>query len=145
VITVIEVLSPTNKRPGEGRNIYAAKRRNILGSASHLVEIDLLRGGQPMPMLGPTDPVAYRLLVSRSEQRPAADLYGVALPQPLPTIPIPLKSDDADVTIDLQAIVNRVYDEARYIIRLDYSQMPPSPALTPEEQNWIKAVVASRE
>jgi hypothetical protein len=46
VVTVIEVLSPKNKRKGEGRTAYETKRQTVLGSLSHLVEIDLLRGGK---------------------------------------------------------------------------------------------------
>jgi hypothetical protein len=86
---VIEVLSPTHKRMGTGRNIYEAKRRNILSSASHLVEIDLLRGGQPMPIVDPPLAASYQVLVSRSELRPAADWYAIALQQTLPKIAIP--------------------------------------------------------
>jgi hypothetical protein len=144
VITVIEVLSPTNKRTGEGRNIYEAKRQNILSSASHLIEVDLLRVGQPMPILGQTPPTPYRILVSRSEQRPTADLYGIALNQPLPNIPVPLKPEDADVLLDLQVVLERVYDEARYAIRINYAQLPPSPVLSPDEQTWVKTVVAAK-
>jgi hypothetical protein len=78
VITVVEVLSPSNKRPGEGRTIYQNKRQQVLGSATHLIEIDLLRGGEPMPILGQAVASAYRVLVSRSDQRPTADLYAPA-------------------------------------------------------------------
>jgi Protein of unknown function (DUF4058) len=128
VITVIEVLSPKNKRTGEGRNAYEKKRRMILESATHLVEIDLLRAGTAMPILGQRSPSAYRILVSRSPQRPAADLYSVTLQQPLPIVPIPLKAEESDVLLDLQAAVDRVYEEARYSIRIDYQQPVPPPA-----------------
>ena len=66
VTTVVEVLSPSNKRPGEGRIIYETKRQQVLGSATHLIEIDLLRGGEPMPILGQAVPSTYRVLVSHS-------------------------------------------------------------------------------
>ena len=49
VVTVIELLSPTNKRPGDNRAQYLAKRSAVRHSEAHLVEIDLLRGGPPMP------------------------------------------------------------------------------------------------
>jgi hypothetical protein len=42
VVTVVEVLSPKNKRVGEGRDKYLTKRQKVLNSATHLVEIDLL-------------------------------------------------------------------------------------------------------
>lgn len=50
VITVIEVLSPKNKRSGTGCTAYEKKRQSVLRSQTHLVEIDLLQGGSPMPM-----------------------------------------------------------------------------------------------
>jgi hypothetical protein len=145
VVTVIEVLSPTNKRMGTGRNIYEAKRRNILSSASHLVEIDLLRGGQPMPIVDPPFAASYQILVSRSELRPAADWYAIALQQTLPKIAIPLKADEeASVLVDLQAILTRVYDEARYAIRLDYTQPPPPPTLSPDDQTWVQQLLTAK-
>jgi hypothetical protein len=122
VIAVIEVLSPKNKRAGEGRIAYEKKRRIILDSTTHLVEIDLLRGGQTMPIVGVRSQAAYRILVSRSEQRPAADLYGVTVPQSLPTVPVPLPAGEPVPSLNLQAVFDRVYEEARYAIRIDYSR-----------------------
>ena len=55
LITVIEVLSPANKRSGKGRSIYEAKRTKILTSMTNLIEIDVLRLGQPMEMIGATE------------------------------------------------------------------------------------------
>ena len=43
VVTVLEILSPTNKRPGEGRRQYEQKRLSVFGTLTNLVEIDLLR------------------------------------------------------------------------------------------------------
>ena len=69
VVTTIELLSPKNKRSGEGRIAYERKRNQVLTSATHLVEIDLLRGGKPFPIrsenLGD-----YRILICRGERRP---------------------------------------------------------------------------
>src|SRR5262249_20551046 len=66
VVTVIELLSPTNKRPGEHRAQYLAKRSAVRHSNAHLVEIDLLRGGPPMPAEG-RPACTYAVLVSRVE------------------------------------------------------------------------------
>ena len=66
VVTVIEILSPTNKLPGEGRRQYEQKRMNLLATYTHLVEIDLLRAGQPLPMRGLQGQSAYRILISRA-------------------------------------------------------------------------------
>lgn len=142
VITVIEVLSPKNKRKGKGRERYQQKRQTILGSLSHLVEIDLLRRHEPMAMTGIDVATDYRLLVSRSRQRPIADLYGFMLREPIPTFPLPLKPGDEELTIDLQAIINGVYDRAGYDFRIDYRQPLPAPALTEADQLWAEALLA---
>ena len=85
VVMVLELLSPTNKHPGEGRRLYEEKRLQVLGTRTHLVEVDLLRGGEPMTMWGNGQGRHYRILVSRSERRPQADLYAFDLPQPIPS------------------------------------------------------------
>ncbi len=71
VITVIEVLSPKNKRKGKGRLSYEEKRQQILGSMSHLVEIDLLRRDEPMAMKGFDSIGDYRIVVSQYERCPS--------------------------------------------------------------------------
>ncbi|NES83474.1 MAG: DUF4058 family protein, partial [Moorea sp. SIO2B7] len=81
VVTVIEILSPTNKRAGEGRKAYEKKRREVLASLTNLVEIDLLRGGKPMRILSETPQTDYRILVARENRRPRAQLYGFSLRQ----------------------------------------------------------------
>ncbi|RMF67333.1 MAG: DUF4058 family protein [Cyanobacteria bacterium J069] len=142
VVTVIEVLSPKNKRRGEGREAYERKRRTILGSATHLVELDLLRGGKPMTILDAQVAAPYRILISRSEQRPKADLYEVMLQQPLPTVPVPLKAGDREPILPLQQIVVGVYERGRYASRIDYHQPVPPPELSPTEQAWAMSVLS---
>jgi hypothetical protein len=130
VIAVIEVLSPKNKRTGDGRVADEAKRQRILDSASHLVEIDLLRSDSPMAMQGATG-TDYRILVSRwsptdrrsTERRPKAELYGFTLQEPIPSFPLPLKLPSEVVMVELQAIAQGVYDRGGYAIRIDYQQV----------------------
>ncbi|WP_243146932.1 DUF4058 family protein [Scytonema sp. UIC 10036] len=114
VITAIEVLSPTNKRPGKGRETYEKKRNAVLESATHLVEIDLLREGTPMAMVGNFPQSHYRILVSRAPQRPQAQLYAFNLQQTIPTFPLPLKPKDAELSVDLQSLLLQIYNQARY-------------------------------
>jgi hypothetical protein len=140
VITVIEVLSPKNKQAGEGRDAYEKKRRYILESATHLIEIDLLRAGKAMPIASTQGPKAYRILVSRSPQRPAADLYALTVQTPLPTISIPLKPADNDLILNMQTLFQQIYIDARYKMRIDYTQSVPPPALSPEDQRWLAAI-----
>ncbi|MGF1569653.1 MAG: DUF4058 family protein [Nodosilinea sp.] len=137
VITAIEVLSPKNKQSGPGREVYLNKRNRVIGSLTHLVELDLLRGGTPVPLAGAVTPTPYRILVSPREQRPQADLYGVTLQMPLPTIPIPLKPGTPEVLLPLQAVFEGVFSRGRYQGRIDYTQAPPPPKLSPVDQAWL--------
>jgi len=138
VITVVEVLSPKNKRQGKGRTLYEDKRQLILGSASHFVEIDLLRADAPLPMQGAVQLAHYHVLVSCAETRPQADLYAVTVRSPLPRFPLPLKEVDEAVVVDLSNIFQGVYDRASYDLRLDYTQPPPPPAFSEADQAWMQ-------
>jgi Protein of unknown function (DUF4058) len=145
VVTVIEVLSPKNKRTGEGRKQYEEKRNTVLDSSTHLVEIDLLRKGQPMPFSAPNFIKShYRILVSRSDRRPQADLYAFNLPDAIPAFPIPLQADDAEPLLDLQALLQEVYDQAGYDLRLDY-QSQPELGLNEGDRLWVQDWLAQAE
>jgi hypothetical protein len=113
LVTVVELLSPTNKRQGSHRSQYLLKRLSLLNSNVHLVEIDLLRGGLPMPFAD-RPPGVYSVLVSRADTRPRADFWPFGLRDPLPTVPIPLRPDDGDATLHLRSLLNRIYDESGY-------------------------------
>ncbi len=139
VVTVIELLSPKNKRPGEGRLAYERKRNQVLASTTHLVEIDLLRGGQPLPIIGQSVS-NYRILICRSDRRPMADLYAFNLPQPIPPIPIPLLAEDAEPILALQQRLNYVYERGRYHLAIDYTQ-PPKPSFSKDEAEWAMALL----
>lgn len=143
VVTVVELLSPSNKRKGgTDRAGYLAKRRNVLASRSHLVEIDLLRGGEAMPGEDRPDCV-YSVLVSRVEERPEAGFWPLGLADRLPVIPIPLRAPHPDATLDLQALLHRVYDEAGY--EYDIYDGPPQPALNAEEAAWARPFIPPPE
>lgn len=142
VITVIEVLSPKNKRKGQGRDLYEKKRQKVLRSLSHLVEIDLLRSDLPMAMIGTNVQTHYRILVSRASKRPTADLYGFNLQEAIPTFPLPLKPEDQELIVDLQEIFAGVYNKGSYDLRIDYQQPIPNPALSPLDQQWVDALLA---
>jgi hypothetical protein len=137
LITVIELLSPSNKLPGPDRLQYLAKRGQVLSSSAHLVEIDLLRGGPRMPMeeLPPCD---YCVLVSRAEQRPQAGVWPIRLRDPLPKIPIPLRTGDPDLQLDLTQLVHRTYDAARYESYV--YEGTPSPPLIADDARWAGAI-----
>jgi hypothetical protein len=145
VITVIELLSPTNKRSGsDGRKEYLSKRQDILQSRAHLVEIDLLLGGQRLPMQGRlktgTD---YCAVVSRANWRPNAEVFEWTLRQRLPRIPIPLANGDPDAILDLQAALHALYDRTGYDYSLDYGASLPA-SMGQADTEWISQQVANR-
>ncbi len=138
LITVVELLSPTNKRRGDNRTSYLNKRRTILSGDVNLVEIDLLRGGPPMPVMD-RPACAYSVLVGRSERWPEVDFWPIGPRDPLPVIPVPLRRPDEDARLDLKAALDQVYDDAAYQYRI-YDE-PPEPPLTPEDQAWAREFV----
>lgn len=141
VISVIEVLSPKNKRSKEGREAYQSKRQKILGSATNLVEIDLLRAGEPMPLLDEAG-TGYRILVSQGDHRPEAELYIFGLQNRIPTFPVPLQEEEPKPVVDLQQLLNQVYERARFDLVIDYSQ-PARLSLSPEEAVWVREILES--
>ena len=143
VLTVLEILSPTNKRPGRGRRLYEDKRMEVLASRTHLVEIDLIRAGEPMPIMGNGRASAYRMLVSRGDCRPTAILYAFGVRQPIPSFSLPLKPDDQEPTVDLGQILHDLYDRASYDLRLDY-KTDPAPPLMPAEAVWADELLRQK-
>jgi hypothetical protein len=135
VLTVLELLSPTNKRAGRGRRMYEDKRMDVLVSRPHLVEIDLVRAGEPLPILGNGSASDYHILVSRGECRPNATLYAFGVRQPIPSFSLPLKPDDQEPTVDIGRILHDLYDQASYDLRLDYTGNP-EPLLPAAEAAW---------
>jgi hypothetical protein len=140
VVTAIKLLSPVNKRPGKGRQTYENKREQVLGSLTHLVEIDLLRFGEPMPLFIDRNSTDYRILVSRKDCRPRADLYAFNLPDIIPSFPLPLRSNDPEPTLDLLTLLNQVYDRGGYDLKLDYT-LDPIPPLSETNQVWVDAIL----
>ncbi len=138
LVTVLELLSPSNKRSGSDREQYLSKRESLLGSRAHFVEIDLLRGGRPMPLDDRPD-CTYSVLISRVEERPRAGLWPLSIRDRLPVIPNPLRSTDADARLDLQEVLDRIYDVSGYE---DYIyENEPVPSLTTDEANWARQFV----
>lgn len=140
VVTVIELLSPSNKDTGPDREQYLGKRSLILHSNVHFVEIDLLRGGPRMPLIDLPE-CDYFVLVSRAEERPSVGLWPIRLRDRLPVIPIPLPAPHANVKLDLQVILNRLYDAAGYEDYIYGSQ--PEPSLGGEDADWARQFVPS--
>ena len=141
VVTVIEILSPKNKRNGEGRIAYERKRNKVLASMTHFIEIDLLRKGNHFPLGQSAIAAQYYVLVARGNRRPHGDLYAFPLQAPLPSFPIPLSDAEMEPVIELQNIFNGVYDRAGFDMVISY-QEPPLVKLEPTEKEWVEQVLA---
>jgi len=143
LVTSIEVLSPSNKRRGtEGWELYQRKRQSLLLGKANLVEIDLLVGGQRMPMLDPWPESPYTLLVSRGSAQ-ACRVWPAHYRHPLPSIPVPLAKPDPDIPLDLQPMIDEIYQRFRYVRSIDYSKRL-APPLDAAEAAWLKRQLKAR-
>jgi hypothetical protein len=142
VITTLEILSPANKVGREGRRQYEDKRLKVLGSMTNLVEIDLLRAGEPLPMYV-SQHDDYRMIVSRHHQRPCADVYLFSVRQPIPDIPIPLQPGEAEPVLSVNVLLHSLYDQGSYDLMIDYQQ-PPVPPLDESDRTWAEGLLSAR-
>jgi hypothetical protein len=139
VVTVIEFISPTNKLPGEGREQYIKKQREVLAAEASLVEVDLTRRGQreaiwPVQRIPPSRRTTYQIWVRRGWKQKKFEYYAAPLSQSLPAIRVPLREADNDVRLDLQDLVDKAYVNGRYD-DLDYRQRL-EPPLEQDESAW---------
>jgi hypothetical protein len=140
VVTVIEVISPSNKEAGPGRESYREKQREVLSSECHLVEINLLRRGAhvlsvPEVQTATARPYDYLICVNRWPWRRRFELYGCQLRQRLPCFGLPLVEPDKDAPLDLQDALERVYEGGAYAVRVKYEE-PCKPPLPEADQQW---------
>lgn len=152
VVTVIEVLSPSNKEPRtKGWELYRQKQSEILKSDVHLIEIDLLRGGEYM--LAPPysrliervgDHWHYMISISRADDPESFWLYPRTVRERLPRIPVPLAIGDRDVSLDVQAVLSQCYDDGAYEDLIDYRRDPPPPPFRPEDMEWIDQLLRAK-
>ncbi len=145
VVTVIEVLSPWNKRE-PGRREYREKQGHYLLSRANLVEIDLLRGGRPTvavpeAYLPPSD---YGVCIHRSRASDPEsaserfELIRFGIRDVLPDVGIPLREGEPDATLHLGAVWERIYAAGGYAYQVNYTP-PPPPVLTEDDAAWVKA------
>ncbi|MCI0457095.1 MAG: DUF4058 family protein [Gemmataceae bacterium] len=144
LVTCIEVLSPSNKRRGtEGWREYERKRQAMLLGRANFIELDLLRGGDKMPMLDPWPDSPYTLLVCRQSDAPYCRVWPAHLQRRLPVIPVPLADPDPDLTLDLQPLLDHIYTLGRYDERIDYARLL-SPALSAADAAWVREQLKNR-
>jgi hypothetical protein len=151
LVTTVEVLSMINKTPGEtGRTLYLQKQKEILESKVHLVEIDLLRGGKHSTAV-PRDLVEakaglfeYHICIHLFDKWEDYFVYPCRLGVKLPTIAVPLLPGDGAISVDLQSILDRVYDTGHYDRQVRYKETAPVPPLTAEQKQWAEAVLQEK-
>ena len=146
LVTAIEILSPVNKQPShDAYHDYLRKRRELFRSSAHLLEIDLLRGGQRPPLEEQVDNAPYYVTLSRADNRPVVEVWPIQLAAKLPLLPVPLLEPDPDAPLDLAATVAAVYDRGGYATLIDYHRSPPAPKLTDAELSWLDMLLREQE
>jgi hypothetical protein len=144
VVAVMELLSPSNKVSGAGGlEAYVRKREEFLASGCHVVELDLLRGGQRLPMSQPLPPGDYYAFIGRAPRRPHCQVIAWPLRAGLPSIPLPLLPEDPEVSLDLGAAFRAAYEPSLYDRRLPYDQ-PLVPPVRPADETWLRERLAGR-
>jgi hypothetical protein len=141
LVTVLELLSPGNKLHARGREDYERKRTYILDSRTSLVEIDLLRAGEPMPAYPRAPASDYRVLVSPGWTRPKARLYTFTIRDAIPALPVPLLEREAEPELDLNDVLHALYERARFDLRLHYDH-DPEPPLATDDLAWARELAA---
>ena len=148
VVTVVEIVSPSNKAVGPGRRKYLRKQRDLRRSTANLVEIDLIRGGKPVtlgrPAVVPPDGrTAYHVVVRRAGRRTPLEYYPCPLRDRLPVVDLPLRPGDPDLAVDVQQLVSHAYANGGYAAKLDYTR-PLRPPLGSDDAAWATGLVAGR-
>lgn len=146
VVTVIEVLSPGNKGAGPLNEAYRRKLADYARGGVNVVEIDLLRSSRGRLEIGQQDLPAdrrapYLTCVRRAESPGRWEVYPMPLRAPLPRVPTPLRKGEADVMLDLQPLITRVYDGGGHD-DIDY-RAPTDPPLDAEDAPWADGILRS--
>ena len=151
IVTTIEILSLSNKTPGDkGQQKYWEKQAELLASPSNLVEIDLLRGGEHSTPLSwerirlKAGDFNYHVSVHRFDQPKLFFIYAWRLADKLPQIAIPLLPKDGHVLLDLQAVFDRCYDTGPYRRRVQYDPCRIKPPVNEELSNWVVQCLAAK-
>lgn len=149
LIAAIEVLSPTNKEPGPGRDEYVRKQQNFLNSMVHFVEIDLLRAGEytvAPPEIGirtRTGDFDYIVSLHRGGGENRFEVWTATLRKSLPKICIPLTPEAGEVYLDLQAVLNRAYEDGGMQRAIRYN-MPTVPPLSETDATWTDELLRDK-
>jgi hypothetical protein len=114
----------------------------VLACRCHVVELDLLRGGQRLPMAGKWPAGDYFAFVGRAGQRRRCQVIGWPLRSTLPPIPIPLLPQDPELSLDLQTVFRAAYEAALYDRRLPYDRSL-EPPLVADDEKWVREALTA--
>lgn len=145
--TGVEIVSPSNKTEGKGRELYLQKQRQLQQAGVNLVEIDLLRSGLhildlPNELLSPIKGWSYLVNIVRTGAG-EYEFYPVGLRERLPRIGIPLKEGEVDAVLDLQLAFDRAYDTGPYPDSLDYTSDALDP-LGSDDASWAHQLLIAK-
>ena len=148
ILTVIEVLSPTNKKAGQSQEEYQDKQRTTIQSRINLLEIDLLRGGMhtvaaPQSLLEERGAWDGIVCLSRAEHPKEFEYWFCRMSEPLPAIRVPLMAGIEEISLSLQAAYSSVYDKGPYHRLAEYHLPPPIP-FTKEESLWADTLLREK-
>jgi hypothetical protein len=144
LITVLESLSPSNKLESHERDYYLRKRQTFIQGGANLVEIDLVRQGASLTPAAVRTVLrqagaAYGVCVVRAALPAAHEVYPIGFRDRLPAIRVPLRPTDADVVVDLQALINQCHERGRYHL-LNY-RIELEPPLALDEAEWVDGIL----
>ena len=143
IVTVIELLSPTNKVPNSaGRASFVQKRNEVLASQAHWMEIDLLRDGVRTANLPESSEAEYQVFCSRAGESRKGYVWPISVRQRLPQIGVPLRAGDEDVPLDLQDAFAQVYEIGGYDLDINYAA-EPVPPLTQLQAQWARELLGA--
>lgn len=150
VVTIIEILCPTNKtHDGRGYESYFRKQQQILDSEVHLLEVDLLRDGLHT-VAAPREALLrlrtvwdYMVCLHRGGEKAEYEYWPISLRDRLPRVRVPLTEGYPDVILDLQACFERAYDSGPYHRRVDY-RVEPMPPFTESDAAWADALLRAK-
>jgi len=146
LITLVDIVSPTNKTTLSGRQAYLDKRREAKTTNANLVEIDLVMQGQAMldysrDGLPDWD---HAVTVTRATQPERYEIYTATLRKKLPKFRLPLAGDDRDTVVDLQSTFNRCFDQGNFAAQIDYLRDPQT-KITDEDRRWINDMLRQQK
>jgi hypothetical protein len=148
LVTVIELLSHTNKQRGEGQDLYLKKQDELVRSDRNLIEIDLLRAGEhtvsaPKQALLSRGTWEYLVSLHRGGAGAHYEVWPFSVRDRLPRIWVPLLHTDDDLIFELQPVFDRAYGTGPYAVDVDYD-LDPEPPLSAEQAAWADALLRER-